>query len=177
MQLFVLSVNAADIRASVSAHGCRRRYRPRNNSFRTFHHRGGRFCIAIVDFSAFNICGDSCNFNCALLTEATCCGVSLFIKPFSYSRFVRAAPSSFVCPGHPPSRTRSNDAYTFARTPCLPLPSSPSFYSPRPFSVPFGFSLRLLRLFHSAPPPPSLSRGNSAATLAPSTSTNILIIP
>jgi len=68
-----------------------------------------------------------------------------------------------LCPGHPPSRVRSNDVYTFARK----LPVCLSHLSP--FSIPFGFSLRLLRLFHSAPPftlPPLLSRGNSAATLA-----------
>lgn len=43
------------------------------------------------------------------------------------------------------------------------LPFSLSF-SPLSVSIPFGFSLRLLRLFHSALPPPS--RGNSGATLA-----------
>lgn len=54
------------------------------------------------------------------------------------------------------------DVYaTFTRT--LPASTSTIFLSSS-FSIPFGFSLRLLRLFHSALPPPS--RGNSGATLA-----------
>ena len=101
---------------------------------------------------------DLCNYTIMIARCDQCLAVyQLFSHRVSlklHFRFVRKHSSFSLTP----SARRLCDLYAnFAfHLPYLSLPVA--------LSIPFGFSLRLLRLFHSVLPPSS--RGNSRATLA-----------
>lgn len=103
-------------------------------------------------------------------SEATCPDVSLFTTSSVFA-FLSSCISYFVAGVFALSFSLclslsfsfsllERRLYLYANSSCLPSPASFRFSTTFLFSVPFGFSLRLLRLFHFALPSPS--RSNSS---------------